>query len=77
MSDGITDASRESAKDIERWKRTAIDQLLATFSKEDLVKELYKREGVEIYSPNNYGSQTVLNIGWNYKNAKIIVVKGQ
>jgi serine phosphatase RsbU (regulator of sigma subunit) len=50
MSDGITDVCREDRKNIERWKRSAVAQLLKTFSTKELVDELSKREGVREYS---------------------------
>jgi hypothetical protein len=60
MSDGITDASREDAKNIERWKKSAKDQLLSTFSKNELMDELCKRERViEIICPDNISGYCV------------------
>ena len=47
MSDGITDAIREDATTIRQWKDAAISQLLSTFTKEQLVGEICKREGVK------------------------------
>ena len=50
MSDGIMDAERETKKDIERWRNAAIQELLKTFTKEQLADELSKREGVKEFS---------------------------
>lgn len=47
MSDGISDAEREGRRNIDRWKESAINQLLSTFTKEQLVGELCRREGVK------------------------------
>ena len=47
MSDGITDASNHERKLIEEWQRQTIDNFLKDLSKEELVNELCKREGVK------------------------------
>jgi len=53
-----------------------ISQCLSAFTKRELINELCKREGVNQYSPNEYGHDTVLcNVGWNSGGAIILVVR--
>ena len=47
MSDGITDTTKHEHELIEEWQRQTIDNFLKDLSKEELVNELCKREGVK------------------------------
>ena len=50
--------------------------ILPTLTKRELINELCKREGVNRYSPNEYGHDTVLcGVGWNSGIATILVIK--
>jgi serine phosphatase RsbU (regulator of sigma subunit) len=73
MSDGITDADREGKRNIERWRKSAIEQLLSTFDKEELIKELCKREGVTSdFTPKDYSKW--LGDKWIHGPARILVI---
>jgi len=71
MSDGITDTSNHERKLIEEWQRQTIDNFLKDLSKEELVNELCKREGVESTFTTTNGEWYLSRKGA----AKIIVVR--
>ena len=43
MSDGITDASRESKKAVDEWVKEEMKKLLSTFTTKDLIDEIERR----------------------------------
>lgn len=81
INDRITGAMREDEVASDYWKKAAIKQLLSTFSLQDLINEICKREGVTSYTcpkENEYEVKIFEADGdgeWGYGRATILVVK--
>lgn len=60
MSDGITDAERDSIAAFERWKENERKSFLPAFTTKELVAELCKREGVKEIVAYPYDSYRIV-----------------